>query len=430
MSRARKAGFRHAATLAGIATLASIPVATAQGDGRTILGAVNYERQMAGIDSLTVNKSSEQGCVRHALYMNQNSILTHSESAGASGFTTEGQFFGTKAVLARNTAGFTSNPWKFAPFHEFQVLHPWLQQTGIGVSGDYACMVTLAERAGGMTDDIKLITAPGTGQFVRPAEVTREAPFTPGEEVGIPQGSKTGPHIYVYAVGPQRFPNVTIKSATLTATDNGSEAPLKWVDASSPRSGKYLDGGAILIPTSPLKEGVVYGLRIEAETTSSSGQHLVISRTTSFTTGPDESDIAEQPAETNDTVTASSSRPSSSPSVSPRPQTTVLGTDGQAKLAVALAWTHHRKGLRVRIQCQSVTTRCEGPLRVLVRKRGNKLSKLRFKARKGPLKISLAPGKQILRRIQLEPVQQHHGKKRGFSVRWGGGTPVRVTAKR
>lgn len=419
---------RKVATLAGIATLASIPVATAQGDARTILGAVNYERQMAGIDSLTVNKSSEGGCIKHALYMNQNSILTHNENAGSAGFTTEGQFYGTKAVLARNTAGFTSNPWKFAPFHEFQVLHPWLQQTGIGVSGDYACMVTLGERAGGMLDDIKLITAPGTGQFVRPAEVAREAPFTPGEEIGLPQGTKTGPHLYVYAVGPQRFPNVTIKSATLTATETGAEAPLRWVDASSPRSGRYLDGGAILIPTSPLLEGAVYGLRIEAETTSSSGQKILISRTTSFTTGPDESDLAETP-ETSDTVTAASNRPSTAaPAPSTKP--TVIGADGQAKLAVAVAWSNHRKGLRVRIQCQSVTTRCEGPLRVLVRKRGDKLGKLRFKARKGPLMVSLAPGKQIMRRVQLTPVQQHHGKKRGFSVRWGGGTPIRVTAKK
>ncbi len=424
---------RAYASLAGIATLASIPVATASGDARSILGAVNYERQMAGIDALTTSKPLENGCVRHALYMNQNSVLTHNESAGAAGFTSEGAFYGTKAVLARNTTGFTSNPWKYAPFHEFQVLHPWLTQTGIGVSGNYACMVTLGERPGGMGDDIRLITAPGTGQFVRPAEVAREAPFTPGEEFGIPQGTKTGPHIYVYAVGPQRFPNVAVRSATLTASDDGSEAPLRWVDANSPRSGRYLDGGAILIPTSPLKEGVVYNLRVEAETTSSSGQTVRISRTTSFTTGPDESELAES-AETNDTVTAASSnRPSASaPATSgkPKPNSAVIGADGQAKLAVSLAWSNHGKGLRVRIQCQSATVRCEGPMRVLVRKRGNKLGKLRFKARKGPLKLSLAPGRQIVRRIKMTNVQQHHGKKRGFSVRWGGSTPIRVTAKK
>ena len=74
--------------------------------------------------------------------------------------------------------------------------------------------------------------------------------------------------------------------------------------------------------------------------------------------------------------------------------------------------------------------RCSGPLRVLVRKKGDKLGKLRFKARKGPLKVSLAPGRQIIRRVQLTKPQQHPGKKRGFSVRWGGGTPVRVTAKK
>ncbi len=423
---------RAFASLAGVATLASIPVATANGDARAVLGAVNYERQMAGIDALSTSKPLENGCVRHALYMNQNSVLTHNEDAGAAGFTSEGSFYGTKAVLARNTAGFTSNPWKYAPFHEFQVLHPWLTQTGVGVSGNYACMVTLGERPGGMTGDIKLITAPGTGQFVRPAEVAREAPFTPGEELGIRQGTKTGPHIYVYAVGPQRFPNVAVRSATLTAADTGAEAPLAWVDAESPRSGRYLDGGAIVIPTSPLREGVIYNLRVEAETTTSSGQNVRISRTTSFTTGPDESDLAESP-ETNDTVTAASSGGSKSPSSSStpkKPNSAVIGSDGQAKLAVALAWSNYGTGLRVRIQCQSVAVRCEGPMRVLVRKRGNKLGKLRFRARKGPLKLNLAPGRQIVRRIKMTNVQQHHGKKRGFSVRWGGSTPIRVTAKK
>lgn len=422
---------RRVATLAGIATLASIPTSTAMGDARTILGAVNYERQMAGIPSVTTSKALETGCVRHALYMNQNSILTHSEDQSKPGYTAEGAFAASRGVLARNTAGFTSNPWKYAPFHEFQVLHPWLQQTGIGVSGDYACMFTLGERAGGMTDDIKLMTAPGTGQYIRPAEVAREAPFTPGEEFGIPQGTKTGPHIYVYAVGPQRFPNVVIKSATLTATESGVDAPLRWVDGSSPKSGRFLDGGAIIIPTSPLKEGAVYGLRVEAETTNGNGQTILISRTTSFTTGPDESEIAESP-ETSDAAAASSSRGSSSPSVSSKPSVkpTVLGAEGQAKLAVAVAWNKRRTGLRVRIRCESVAVRCEGPLRVLVRKKGDKLGKLRFKARKGPLKVSLAPGRQIIRRVNLTKPQQHHGKKRGFSVRWGGGTPVRVTAKK
>lgn len=423
---------RHAVTLLGLATLTSLPLAgTAMADARAILGAVNYERQMAGIDSVTTNKSLEQGCVRHALYMNQNGILTHSEDSSKPGYTAEGAFAASKGVLARNTAGFSTNPWKYAPFHEFQVLHPWLQQTGIGVSGDYACMFTLGERAGGMVDDIKLMTAPGTGQYIRPAEVAREAPFTPGEEFGIPQGTKTGPHIYVYAVGPQRFPNVVIKSATLTATESGVEAPLRWVDANSSRSGRYLDGGAILIPTSPLKEGAVYGLRVEAETTSSSGQKILISRTTSFTTGPDESEIAESP-ETSDAAAASSRGSSgpSSPSTRPSVKPTVLGSEGDAKLAVAVAWNKRRTGLRVRIRCESVAVRCSGPLRVLVRKKGDELGKLRFKARKGPLKVSLAPGRQIIRRVQLTKPQQHHGKKRGFSVRWGGGTPVRVTAKK
>lgn len=416
---------RTVATLAGIATLASIP-ALAQADSRSILAAVNYERQMAGIDSVVVRKDLDTGCSRHAAYMNANRLLTHQQTAGSPLFSTEGQWAGEHSVLARSSSGFTGNPWKSAPFHEFQVLHPWLRDTGLGVVGDYACMVTLGDRNAPNPGDIKLVTVPGAGQYTRPAEVAREAPFVPGDEVGLPQGTKTGPHLYVYAVGPSRFNDVYVQSAALTAMDDGAPVPVRWVDAASPRSGRYLDGGAIVIPTAPLREGVTYGLRVEAATTNPGGQRLLISRTTSFVTGPDESDLVEAP-ETNDTVTAASARPGGSGTPGNSKLPVVLGADGQAQLAVALAWS--KKGLRARIRCESTTVRCTGPLRILVRRKGGKIQKLRFVARGGPLKVNLAPGRSIMRRVLLTDKRQRtSGRKRGFAIRWGGSMPVKAKA--
>ena len=413
---------RTFARVAGVASLAAVFAAPlAEANPRAILSAVNYDREMAGIKPLTADPGLTAGCSAHARYMEGAGALSHSEAPGSPLFSDEGLWAGNHAVLARSSAGFSGNPWRSAPLHQFQVLHPWLGKTGVGETGGFACMVTLGDRDAPNPSEIGLVTAPGTGQYVRPAEVARESPFVPGDEVGLPQGTKTGPHIYVYAVGPQRFGSVTINAASLTAADDGSQVEVRWVDGASPRSGSYLDGGAILIPATPLKEGTTYGLRVEAATTSATGSRLQISRTSSFITGPDESDLALSPT-TTETVTAASARPvattkKKAPKKLKKGAPAILGAEGAPKLAVSLRW--NETGVRARITCLSTVSRCEGPLRVLVRKKGRKVQKLRFVARGGPLKLSLAPGKSINRRIIMQGAQIKSGKKRGFAIRWG-----------
>ena len=385
---------------AGVASLACLP-ATAEATPRAILSAVNYEREMAGLKPLTARADWASSCNAHTSYMNANGVLGHGEVPGLPGFSDAGVWAGAHAVLARSSAGFSGNPWHNAPFHQFQVLHPWLAETGISITGGYACMVTLGSRDADNPSEISLVTVPGTAQFTAPAEIARESPFTPGDEVGLPQGTKTGPHIYVYAQGPERLQTVAVQSASLTAADDGSQVPLRWVDGTSPRSGRYLDGGAILIPVTPLKENTTYGLRVEASTTSPSGTRMLISRASSFVTGPDESELL-QPPEASDTVTASSTRGPSAPRKPgikklKRGAPAIIGAEGQPKVAVSLKWTEH--GIKAKIECRSTVSRCEGPLRILVNRKGRKIQKLRFKARGGPLKLRMAPGKTINRTV-------------------------------
>lgn len=417
---------RTVATLAGLASFAALPAA-AEATPRAILSAVNYEREMAGIKPLTARTDYANACNAHTGYMQRNNVLTHVQTPGLPLFSDAGSWAGSHAVLARSSAGFSGNPWRSAPFHEFQVLHPWLAETGISITGGYACMVTLGERDAPNPEAVSLVTVPGVAEFTRPAEVARESPFTPGDEVGLPQGTKTGPHIYVYAVGPERFQTVAVQAATLTSLDDGAQVPLKWVDGTSPRSGKFLDGGAIVIPAVPLREGTTYGLRVEASTVTASGTRLLISRTSSFVTGPDESGLVQAP-EASDTVTASSTREPVTTKTTKKKKyaPTILGYEGQPKLAVSLRWSHN--GLRARIECQSAVSRCEGPLRILVRRKGRKIQKLRFVARGGPLKVSLAPGKTINRRLKMTKRQVKSGKKRGFAIRWGAPAPERAKA--
>lgn len=386
-----------------------------------ILSAVNYERQMAGIPALTENADLSRSCQLHARYMSGNGLLSHVEDKANAFFTDEGSAAGSRAVLARNSAGFAGNPWHDAPFHEFQALHPWLRQTGVGVAGNYACMVTLGDRDAANPDDIRLITVPGAGQFVPPAQIARESPFVPGDEVGLPQGTKTGPHIYVYAVGPERFDRVTVQAATLTAADTGETVPLRWVDADSPRSGKYLDGGVILIPAEPLRENTTYTVRTEAATVNDAGTRLLISRTSSFSTGPDELGLIQQSEAGDMGNAASAGENKSKPNV---PVT--VGQLGNARLTVSLKW--NKTGVRARLHCEKTGIRCDGPLRVLVKRKGGKLQKLRFVAGPGPLKVKLAPGRSINRRLEMQPRQRFSGKKRGFAVRFGGVAPVKLVA--
>jgi hypothetical protein len=426
---------RRAIALAGAATLAAPVAVTAnsktsvQATARaastagSILSAVNYERQMAGFDPLKENADLSKSCQLHARYMAGNDLLTHNEQPGNAFYTADGAWAASHSVLARNSAGFYGNPWKDAPFHEFQALHPWLRTTGVGAAGTYACMVTLGERDAANPSDIKLLTVPGPGQFSPPAQIAREAPFVPGDEVGLPEGTKTGPHIYVYAVGPERFEKVYVQAATLTAADDGSQVPLRWVDAGSPRSGRYLEGGVILIPEAPLRENTTYTVRIEAATQNDQGSRLLISRTSSFITGPDELSIQGQPSDAGDLGSAASAR---RPASAPASEKVTVGEIGNARLTVSLRW--NKTGVRARLTCEATNVRCDGPLRVLVKRKGNRLQKLRFVAGPGPLKLKLAPGRTIVRRIEMDPRQRFSGHKRGFAVRFGGVAPVKLQA--
>jgi hypothetical protein len=413
---------RSAITLAGLAGLGALAFApaAAHADARAILDAVNTEREAAGLDPLSTRADLNSACSSHARYMHQAGFLTNTEDSTSSLFSTQGLWAAGHSVLAQANGGFYTNPWKSAPLHEFQLLHPWLLETGVGVSGNFACMVAGGERNAPNPDDYGIKIVPAAGQYAPAAEIARETPY-PGDDVGIPEGTKTGPYLYAYLVGPERMEHVTVTNATLTSFDDGSKVPVRWVDSTSPKSGPFLDGGAMVIPTEPLAEGSGYSLLVEATTTTSSGAHLRISRTSGFTTGPDETGEFEAPT-TNDTVSASRTGGPSKKVHSP----IILGAVGQPKLTVSLVWSN--VGVRARIHCASQGERCTGPLRILVKKKNGHYGKLRFMARKGPLKINLAANHTITRRVAMDTKQRRSGKKRGFAIRWGGPEPVPAKA--
>ena len=75
---------------------------------------------------------------------------------------------------------------------------------------------------------------------------------------GIPQGTRTGPYLYLLPDGPwAQAGTITVTSASLSGP--GGAVPLRIVDKSNTEIGPFLpEGGAMLIPLRPLRGGAAY----------------------------------------------------------------------------------------------------------------------------------------------------------------------------
>lgn len=102
------------------------------------------------------------------------------------------------------------------------------------------------------TGDV-LFTYPGQGTSHRFEETASESPFVPGDFVGLPEGTTTGPHLYVL-YGGQDAPRLT--SATLSGPDGNVE--VRSVDSQTPELGGYLAAASIVIPVCPLRPRAQY----------------------------------------------------------------------------------------------------------------------------------------------------------------------------
>jgi hypothetical protein len=162
------------------------------------------------------------------------------------------------AVLRPTTGHFEAgvNPFEYLPFHLLGLLRPALRVTGASESHDWTCVVTdyPTERRAG--PDLTLSSYPGPGLTgVRSQETELyEYPYSPGDLLGYPPLSPTGPHVYLFAHGP-RAANVgrtRILSARLTGPSG--DVPLKWVDAATPKV-MLSPQAAIVVAPDPVPPG-------------------------------------------------------------------------------------------------------------------------------------------------------------------------------
>lgn len=253
---------RRALPLLCLALLALLPAAAHAATAAQEIAALNKQRANNGLPAgIVQNAEWSRRCALHVNWMIQNHTLQHEETPGSPGYTDDGNWAGTHSVISVGQPGFTTparNPYLNAPYHLAQLLDPQLKQMGANERKTYNCSTTFPgyTRVHPATD--RFYSYPGPMESIAWAQDAREGPSTPGDAVGLPQGTTTGPNLIVWCFGPKNAPLTDIRSASLTRKD-GTRVEIRIVDD---RNGFPIPGSGFLIPVKPLKPGRTYTGRV------------------------------------------------------------------------------------------------------------------------------------------------------------------------
>lgn len=264
--------------------------------GPEVVDLLNFQRAANGLPAdVAHDPALSAGCADHMAYLKLNGKFQQRQDPGDPGTSDAGAEAGMTSVLTSGSGTFApdgTNAFEHAPIHLMQMMSPWIQRSG--ASG--GCLVTLAEPFRTFAEP-GAFSYPGPGGVAPASEVARESPFVPGDFVGLPQGTTTGPHLYFFAVGPgdeaHALSRGAFTSATLTGP-RGESLPVRTVDDTTfaqiggqlRHLGDLLAPGGIIIPVSPLEPGAVYTASATFRPNGGNGTPAApISRTWSFTAG-------------------------------------------------------------------------------------------------------------------------------------------------
>lgn len=260
--------------LAAVVLAASAAASTPQ----SIVASLNHQRVENGIPGgIVLNRAWTVGCEHHIRYEELNGIpWTHVETPGKPGFTKDGQLAGIDGDQQSGLGSFDGgNPFENLPLHLANLLAPTLHEIGAFESGGRTCIVV----AGGLARQFKvdqLFSYPGPGRAGVPSSqrVHGEWPASPGDVVGLPQGTTTGPTIYVYAEGPWVFAEAPLEIGSAHVIGPGGPVAIRVVDPRKhAKIGPYTPPGCFfLIPVSPLRSGSTY--RVDVTIRSKHGTTL------------------------------------------------------------------------------------------------------------------------------------------------------------
>jgi hypothetical protein len=282
VNRLGKRIVRGVGLLAPLTVLAGLAVFSGGASAATPAQAIanlNAQRAANGIPAgITENPVASKACADHNNYERLNGgELTHEEQPGNPGYTTDGNDAAEHSVLASGENWNSANPWETAPIHLAQLLDPYLAQMGVDDSDGFVCATTLPANTGdaavfqGPFPAISGYSYPGNGTSGWPtSETAAEGPFTPGDLVGLPQPTTTGPYLYVLFDGPwQGYGGVYVKIDSATLTGPQGAVPIKTVDGTTQTStnggiplGDYIGSSAMVIPTVTLRAGTTYTAQV------------------------------------------------------------------------------------------------------------------------------------------------------------------------
>lgn len=273
--------------------LGSLGAQSARADvgGPQIVGFLNAQRAAQGVPAGIVHDAAlSAGCANHNNYGRVNGVLVHSEDPALQGYTAAGDQAARTSVLYQGGGPWSAarNPFETAPIHLHQLLAPRLDRMGASEDLGYGCATTLASRSRAAPATDSTYTYPGPGATAWPfAQTASEGPYTPGQQVGIPAGTKTGPYLYVMFDGPTVTLSDTATATSATLTDSqGATVSVATADNNTTGLVGFLPTGMQVIPRAQLAPSTTYTANVSASVTTQGGGGPArsFSRTWSFTT--------------------------------------------------------------------------------------------------------------------------------------------------
>ena len=262
---------RLVGTLISLAFVLLTPAAEGATNDNTAskaLGWLNAQRAAHGFPAGIVESPDwSRACDKHITYMQKSGKTGHEEDPRSPHYTEEGNWGGTHSVLSYgDTWRADMNPWEYGPIHLAQLLSPQISKMGVADRNGFVCATTWPGYERPLPTTTSVLTYPGNGTKIYAREIARENPFTPGDLLGLPQGTVTGPHLYVYVWGPvldeSAVHDISIAQASLRGPQG--ELALKWVDHTSDRIGSYLPkASGIIIPVKPLQAGAKFDASVQ-----------------------------------------------------------------------------------------------------------------------------------------------------------------------
>jgi len=225
-------------------------------------------RDATGVSQVTENATWSAGDYDHALYMVKNDLVTHYETPGTPYYTLAGDTAARNSNIYVSSSTSTTDTqaidwWMQAPFHALGMMDPRLTTTGFGSyreskSGwDMGAAVDVL-RGNPFTGGQYPVFYPGDGST---EPLTSYGGFESPDPLQACPGyaAPTGLPVFIQVGG-----NVSTTVTAHSITANGVSLPHCAIDSSNTAVGSTLKyrGAVVLIPRSPLINGVTYTVNL------------------------------------------------------------------------------------------------------------------------------------------------------------------------